>query len=335
MILAGIDIGTNTLRLLVAETGPDSFHEIYAERTITRLGQDLDLSGKLTREAEERSLKVLKSFAEKIRAHTALHTAAIGTSALRNASNSEAFIHAVKINTGIDITVVSGKEEARLTWLGVARMLSGSGALKKLLSPAPLMVIDIGGGSTEIMMTRPGEAPVSVSLPLGAVYLTEQCVQHDPPTTDELAVLRGMVRERLDRFEGTIQPAPDSTVIGTAGTITTLAAIDQGMTVYDPERITRFVLTGRRIEAMIATLSTSTIAERRKIPGLEPGREDIIPAGAIILQEIMRRFGYTSLLVSDWGLREGIVLDLYERITQQEPPKRQYTDHDERKINLN
>jgi len=319
MILAGIDIGTNTLRLLVAETGPDSFHEIYADRKITRLGQDLALNGMLTREAEERSLKALGDFAEKIRDHAALHTAAIGTSALRNASNSAAFINAVKLKTGIDVTVLSGEEEARLTLLGVAYMLSGKYVQGKINPLASLLVIDIGGGSTEIIMTRLGEAPVSVSIPLGAVYLTEQCIKHDPPITEELALLRRMVRDKLDRFAAMIQPAPAGKAIGTAGTITTLAAINQGMVAYDPERITGSVLTSECIDEMIRTLSTSSIEERRKIRGLEPGREDIILAGAMILQEIMRRFGYSSLLVSDWGLREGIVLDLYEKSTQQDP----------------
>jgi len=317
MILAGIDIGTNTLRLLVAETGPDSFHEISADRKITRLGQDLDLNGILTCEAEDRTLKALDDFAEKIRRHATLHTRAIGTSALRNASNSNAFIHAVKNRTGIDVTVVSGEEEARLTLLGVAHLFSGGGGPKKKQPLASSVVVDIGGGSTEIIATRLGEKPASVSLPLGAVYLTEQCIRHDPPNAEELALLRRTVREKLDRHAAMIRPDAAGILIGTAGTITTLAAIDQGLVAYDPERINGSVLTGNRIDAIIG----SSLKNRRRIRGLEPGREDIILAGAVIAQEIMRRFGYASMLVSDWGLREGIVLDLYEKITQQDPAK--------------
>jgi len=321
MILAGIDIGTNSLRLLVAETGLDSFREIYADRKVTRLGQNLDLNGMLTREAEDRALKALEDFAEKIRRHAALHTAAIGTSALRNASNSSAFIHAVKKKTGIDVTVISGEEEARLTLLGVARTLSAEGGLKKIKPLTSSLVIDIGGGSTEIITTRLGEAPVSVSLPLGAVYLNERCIKHDPPTAEELVLLRRMVREKLNRHAAMIQPDPAGIFIGTAGTITTLASIDQGLEAYDTERINRSVLAGDSIDNIIEKLSMSSLEERRMIRGLEPGREDIILAGAVILQEIMRRFGYTSLLVSDWGLREGIVLDLYEKITKANIPK--------------
>jgi exopolyphosphatase/guanosine-5'-triphosphate,3'-diphosphate pyrophosphatase len=132
MILAGIDIGTNALRLLVAETGHESFHEIYSDRKITRLGQDLDLNGMLASEAQDRTLKALGDFAEKIRRHAALHTAAIGTSALRNASNSSAFVQTVKNKTGIDVTVISGEEEARLTLLGVAHTLTSDGRQKKI-----------------------------------------------------------------------------------------------------------------------------------------------------------------------------------------------------------
>jgi exopolyphosphatase/guanosine-5'-triphosphate,3'-diphosphate pyrophosphatase len=318
MILAGIDIGTNTLRLLVAETGPDSFHEIYADRKITRLGQDLDLNGMLTSEAQDRALKALGYFSEKIRRHAALQTAAIGTSALRNASNSSTFIQAVKKKTGIDVRVISGEEEARLTLLGVAHSLTGDGRQKKINSLTSSLVIDIGGGSTEIISTHLGKTPIIVSLPLGAVYLTERCIKHDPPIAEEVTLLRRMVREKLDRHAAMIQPDLDGILVGTAGTITTLAAIDQGLEGYDPARINRSALTSDSIDKIIDTLSMSSLAERKMIRGLEPGREDIIFAGAIILQEIMRRYGYTSMLVSDWGLREGIVLDMYEKIAKQD-----------------
>ncbi len=321
MILAGIDIGTNTLRLLVAETGPDSFREIYADRKITRLGQDLDLNGMLTSEAQDRALKALGDYSEQIRRHAALQTAAIGTSALRNASNSSAFIHAVKKKTGIGITVISGEEEARLTLLGVARTLTGDERQKQLNPLVSSLVVDIGGGSTEIIANRRDKAPVIISLPLGAVYLTERCIKHDPPIAEEFAHLRRMVREELDRYSAMIQPDPAGMLVGTAGTITTLAAMDQRLDGYDPARINRSVLTRDSIDKIVDTLSMSSLVERRTIRGLEPGREDIILAGAVILQEIIRRFGFTSMLVSDWGLREGIVLDLYEKIVKQDAAK--------------
>ncbi len=322
MILAGIDIGTNTLRLLIADIGPDTFREVQSDRRITRLGQGLDRTGTLAREAEERSLKVLSDFADSIRRHEVLHTAAIGTSALRNASNSREFIKNVKKNTGLDIHVVTGGEEARLTLLGVAHSLKKMGGQRgDPLGTA--FVIDIGGGSAEIIITRPDRKPVMESLPLGAVYLTERFIKSDPPSQEEVALLKSAIRDELAKKGREMQPASSSIFVGTAGTITTLAAMDQGLAEYDSERINRSILTRESIDGIVRKLSRMTIEERKSIRGLEPGREDIILAGALVTQEIMGRFSYTSLLVSDWGLREGIVLDLFERVSNQRIPLRE------------
>lgn len=312
MILAGIDIGTNTLRLLVADTGPDSFHEIYADRKITRLGQDLDRRGRLAREAEERSLKALNDFAQKIRSHAAVHSAVIGTSALRNASNAASFIEEVKKKTGLVIRVITGEEEARLTLAGVVSALKGSGAATgDVLKSA--FVIDIGGGSTEIIVTHGAEAPTVVSLPLGAVYLTDRYIKNDPPSLSEAASLQRAVKDILDQHGHLIKPGPGRTFVGTAGTITTLAAMDLGLAKYDPDRINGHILARETVNAIIRKLTESTLNERRSIPGLETGREDIILAGAVVTREIMERFGFATMVVSDGGLREGIVLDLYDK----------------------
>ena len=317
MILAGIDIGTNTLRLLVAETGLDSFHEIYADRKITRLGQDLDRRGMLTREAGERSLEVLKDFAGSIRRHAALHTAVIATSALRNASNGGEFIEEVHTRTGLDIRVISGEEEARLTLVGVSRTLKGSRGLQNDALDSAL-VIDIGGGSTEIIITHSARAATMASLPLGAVYLTDRYIKNDPPTPDEVALLRRAVRDNLEQCSSTMIPGPAKTLVGTAGTITTLAAMDLRLLNYDPVKINGHVLARETVKTIVQILSASTLKQRRSLPGLETGREDIILAGAVVAEEIMERFVFQTMLVSDWGLREGIVLDLYERLNKGE-----------------
>jgi exopolyphosphatase/guanosine-5'-triphosphate,3'-diphosphate pyrophosphatase len=313
MILAGIDIGTNTLRLLVAETGPDSFHEIYADRKITRLGQDLDRTGMLSREAEVRSLNVLGDFSGNIRRHAARYTAVIATSALRNASNAASFIEEVHTRTGLDIRVISGEEEARLTLVGVSRTLKESGGLQSDAIESA-MVVDIGGGSTEIIITRPASAATMASLPLGAVYLTDRYIKNDPPKPAELSLLRRAIRENLEQCDGMMISGPPKTLVGTAGTITTLAAMDLRLAEYDPGKINGHVLAGETVNAIVQQLSESTLSERRTLPGLETGREDIILAGAVVTQEIMERFGFSTMLVSDWGLREGIVLDLYNKI---------------------
>lgn len=315
MILAGIDIGTNTLRLLIAETGPDSsFRELFSDRKITRLGQDLDRTGSIAPEATERTIAALLDFSGSIRRYGAIHSAAVGTSALRNAANSRAFVHEVKNKTGLAVSVITGDEEARLTLLGVARALprglmrTKDGALRTSL------VIDIGGGSTELIATGAGSSPVMTSLPLGAVYMTERFLRHDPPTAGELDELRNAVRKVLDREAETVRPDPAGVFIGTAGTITTLAAIDQGLAVYDPDRINRHVLGREFIDDIVRKLSVCTIRDRKKIRGLEEGREDIILAGAVIAQEIMIWSGHVSMIVSDGGLREGIIVDLYEKL---------------------
>lgn len=316
MILSGIDIGTNTLRLLVAETCLDSFHEVYADRRITRLGQDLDRMGRLSREAEERTLEALLDFAESIRRHAAVHTAAIGTSAFRNASNSPAFINEVKKRTGLDISVISGEQEARLTLRGVVRALKGLGTQNGNFLESAL-VIDIGGGSTELIMTSPEAEPAMASLPLGAVYLTDRFIKKDPPSKREIELLRHTIKKSLDRSCVMMRPGSGGAFVGTAGAITTLAAMDLGLAEYAPDKINGHTMTKATINGIIRKLEESSLEERRSLPGLEPGREDIILAGAVIAREIMERFGFMTIVVSDWGLREGIVLDLYEKIAAQ------------------
>jgi exopolyphosphatase/guanosine-5'-triphosphate,3'-diphosphate pyrophosphatase len=197
--------------------------------------------------------------------------------------------------------------------LGVARALSDVAGKDGL--PASSLVIDIGGGSTELIMTTPDRAPRSASLPLGAVYLTERFIKHDPPSLDEITLLRRAIKESLEEHSAGITPDPDAVFVGTAGTITTLAAMDQRLAQYDPDAINRYTMNRTVINEIVEKLCTSTLAQRRSFPGLERGREDIILAGAVVTQEIMKRFGFQTMIVSDWGLREGIVLDLYEKIT--------------------
>jgi exopolyphosphatase/guanosine-5'-triphosphate,3'-diphosphate pyrophosphatase len=180
-------------------------------------------------------------------------------------------------------------------------------------------VIDIGGGSTELMVTQGGGLVAEDSLDLGAVYLTERFVHCDPPTVAELGRLRRAVRqslalwERRLKSEAGVQPASTTVLACTGGTAATLAAMDQGLVRYDPERINGYTIRRGALDAMLRNLATAAIAERRGFPGLERGREDIIVAGAAIVQEIMERYGKSEMIVSEWGLREGIVFDLYER----------------------
>ena len=310
MIVAGIDVGTNTIRLLVADVDAAAVRELHSGRIIPRLGEGLDRSGAISPDAEKRSLAALAAFAEDARRYSPSCIDAIGTSALRRASNAAAFIRKTMEQAGVHLRVVSGEEEARLTFKGVRFALERTTGEPM---PDPSVVIDIGGGSTEVVRIFGGCVREVKSLQLGAVYLTERFIRHDPPREEEIDAIRTAVRGELGMHADLFCRDGSPALIGTAGTITTLAAIDQEMTEYDPERINGYILRGSSLDVLIGTLSDTTLQERRKIKGLEAGREDIILAGAIIAQEIQMRIGASAMLVSDWGLREGIVLDGYER----------------------
>lgn len=319
MILAGIDIGTNTIRLLVADVDDHGHRELYSGRIITRLGQDLDRSGMISEVAQERSIRALEEFSSVIRDVPGCCTAAIGTSALRNAGNAVSFLKTAKERAGFDIRIIGGEEEARLTLQGVRRVLSrGKKPERDPLKSA--LVVDVGGGSTELIITRQGVPDSIASLPLGAVYLTEHHLHQDPPAKEELTALYHEIMLNLDAWEIDIRrmkltlPAQVPVLAGTAGTVTTLASMDQGLAVYDPGRINGHVLQRPSLDSMIERLSRTSLEERKKIPGLEAGREDIILAGALIVSEVIRRSEKKELIVSDWGLREGMLFDLYERM---------------------
>jgi exopolyphosphatase/guanosine-5'-triphosphate,3'-diphosphate pyrophosphatase len=237
----------------------------------------------------------------------------IGASALRNASNAAPFIEEVKKKTGLIIRVITGEEEARLTLAGVVQALQGFGG-RHTDALESAFVMDIGGGSTEIIVTHPAKETTMASLPLGAVYLTDRYLKNDPTTPAETALLRRAVKDILEEHDEVMKPGPGKAFIGTAGTITTLAAMDLRLAKYDPDKINGHILSRETVNAIVQQLTASTLNERRSIPGLEAGREDIILAGAIVAQEVMERFGFTTMVVSDWGLREGIVLDLYKKI---------------------
>lgn len=324
MILAGIDIGTNTIRLLVAEVeGAAIVREVSSGRTITRLGEGLDRSAELSPHACSRSLAAVVAFAAQARLQGASRISAIGTSALRNASNAQQFVRSAREAAGVDVQIISGREEARLTLLGVAAALRARQA--DVLGGAAV-VIDIGGGSTEVICREQGQRMRGSSLPLGAVYLTERYVRHDPPRAEEVEAIRAEISAELDRSgclgRGGCAARPGA-LIGTAGTITTLAAMAQGLAVYDPERINGYVLTRAAVDGLIRTIAGLTLAERGALKGLERGREDIVLAGALVAAEIMDRLTAASMTVSDGGLREGILLDLAAQIgTADSPPAR-------------
>lgn len=302
-IYAAIDIGTNTLRLLVAEAmGSDHFAILHEEQTIARLGEGLLPSRLLQDVPRCRTLEVLKRFAETALRFNPLHVAAVATSAVREAGNREEFVAAALRESGLSIRVIDGNEEARLTLLGVRHGLC--------LGSRRVLVMDIGGGSTEFILATGEAIEAMVSTGLGVVKLTEAYLKSDPPTANELEAVERVVADRVSRLRAELPDLDSVALIGTAGTPTTLAAMDLGLTVYSAARVNSHRLSMVRTRQLFHALATKPVAERRETPALEPGRADVIVAGTALLLTVMVILAYDEFTVSDSGLREGILLDL-------------------------
>ncbi|OPY72060.1 MAG: Guanosine-5'-triphosphate,3'-diphosphate pyrophosphatase [Syntrophorhabdus sp. PtaU1.Bin050] len=300
MKYAAIDIGTNTVLLLIADIG-NGFREILDIATITRLGENLKATNRLSETAMERTLATLRAYrdtAEKNQVQTIL---CVGTAALREAGNSDLFLSRVKEYLGFQVKVISARDEAYYTYLSVKHDLAGT--------EDSFLVIDIGGGSTEIIEGSHECFSGFVSLAAGSVKLTEMFVRHDPPLPDEIRLVREHIRLLLD--------VPfvkrGGLLVGTAGTVTTLASIALGVDEYDKGRIHGARLSLGMINDVIARLEIMPVRERQELPGMEKGREDIILQGIILLQEIMAYLGTAEVIVNTNGVRYGL---LYETLSQ-------------------
>ncbi|WP_447976733.1 Ppx/GppA phosphatase family protein [Candidatus Nitrospira bockiana] len=310
MLLAGVDIGTLTCRLLIADVTEGRLTRVlHADRRILRLGQGVDERGTLDPAAMTRVVETLKEWRREIGRHSVQREIAVATSAVRDAANRQSFLDRVKRETGFEVEVIDGEEEARRTMLGIR---SG-------LPPGTREIIglDIGGGSTEFILDRPGRPPAVRSFDLGVVRLAERCFNHDPPTADELAAARDWVARCTTEVRPMIGASAAVTFVGTAGTITSLAAMAQRLQAYDAARVHGYRLNLSTIRVLERDLLSRSQAERVGMPGLEPGREEVIAAGVVILSTVMETLGFHECLVSDLGLREGVLLDLAERIKQE------------------
>lgn len=309
-IYAGIDIGTLTLRLLIAKIQQrGTLEELVAERRIVRLGQGLQPSRRLQAEPMGRVLEILQSWMPVIEQAGAQRIRAVATSAVREAVNREEFLDRVKRATGLEVEVLSGVEEARLTLIGIqARLPAG---IERFLA------LDIGGGSTEFIKVSPEDRQGrAISIEEGVVRLTDELLKSDPASPVEIDAAQKRIRAHLRTVAGQLGSLEGYQLIGTAGTITTLAAMDQRLELYSPPRIQNYRLARRAIERIWGELLHRTRAERTSLTGLEPGREDVIVAGTLILLEIMQQFGFQECLVSDDGLREGVLIDLWRKTAQ-------------------
>lgn len=230
----------------------------------------------------------------------------VATSAVRDASNSDEFLSMVKRDAGLEVEVLTGEEEARRTMLGLRAGLPSN--------IADVLGLDIGGGSTEFILDRRGAAPVVCSIDLGVVRLTERVFKSDPPTAEQLRMAGRMIIEGMRPTGAMLDNLSGVTLVGTAGTVTTLAAMAQRLRVYDAARVHQYALDLEVILGLEHELTTCTRAERRTLPGLEAGREDVVIAGTVMLRTIMQALGFQRCVVSDMGLREGVLIDLAQRM---------------------
>jgi exopolyphosphatase/guanosine-5'-triphosphate,3'-diphosphate pyrophosphatase len=336
-VYAGIDIGTLTLRLLIARIEDDGIlHELGSERRIVRLGEGLQQTGRLHQRSMERAVETILGWIPLLGRAGVEHVTAAATSAVRDAVNRAEFLEQVQRETGLEVEVLAGEEEARRTLLGI------QAGLPKGVEQ--FLALDIGGGSTEFIKFCPGAPPVLKSIDEGIVRLTEDCLRGDPVTSEDVATASERLRKHLqtvaqalgDEGKGRVLARPGWAgategkgrvparpggagaiagyqLIGTAGSITTLAAMDQWIEVFDSVRIHNYRLSLEAVRRIIGEVIPLSSAERRGLPGVEPGREDFILAGAMILEQTMQQFGFHDCLVSDYGLREGLLIDRWQK----------------------
>jgi exopolyphosphatase / guanosine-5'-triphosphate,3'-diphosphate pyrophosphatase len=306
--LGAIDIGTNSVRLLVADVdGAGETAELAPldrRVRITRLGQGVDESRRLNPEAISRTLDVLREYRGTLDELGVERARATATSAARDAGNRDDFFGPATDVLHFEPELLPGAEEARLSFLGATAGLD---------EPAPYVTVDIGGGSTEFVGgTHEPEGLISIDT--GSVRITEQYLRSDPPEPEELSEAVSVVRAHLADVEREIPAVRDAaTLVGLAGTITTVAAIELGLPEYDRDKIHHFRLTKAAAEDVFRTLATETAEERRHNPGLAPGRVDVIVGGVIVLVTIMRALGFDEMLVSEADILDGLVRSLTAR----------------------
>ena len=309
MILSTIDIGTNTILMVTAEARPDGTIQILGdEHAIARLGKGVDASRTIVPETFSRMADFLLRYRQIAESHNAERILAFGTSALRDASNQQEFIAQMTERTGITIEVLSGNDEARWTYRGALFGIASAASQ----SPA-VAVLDIGGGSTEIAVGNGSQLQNSISLDIGAVRAAERCFSGLPPSAAELANARKFACAELAK---TFELPPQTIAVGVAGTVTTLGAMHAGMEQFNAEALNGRWLPAGFIHSTAERLAGLTLAETAAIPQINSGRADIILAGAIILDEFMRRYQLPALMVSTRGVRYGVML---RELGQQSP----------------
>jgi exopolyphosphatase/guanosine-5'-triphosphate,3'-diphosphate pyrophosphatase len=298
---AAIDVGTNSVLLLVAErTAAGRFEAVLERAEITRLGRGVDQSRRLRPEAIEDTLAVLEAYVSEARELGAKDIVVSATSAARDAENGREFLDGAKARCGVSVEIISGDEEARLSFASAFADFGGKG---------PLVVLDIGGGSTEFVFgDGGGNVSFRRSFDVGSVRLTERHVHADPPTADELTRISVALKET---FTAVPPPRPGTRLVAVAGTATTLCAVARGIEPYDAARVHGAVLTRAEVEQTVDRLAALPLGLRRTVPGLEPRRADVIVAGGLVLRAAMDALDAAEVTISDRGLRWGLLVDRF------------------------
>ena len=299
-----IDIGSNSIKFFVGELAEDkTIKTVLDTNDIARLGEGLDATGLISPEAMERNVASVAAFADKAKELGADQIVSVGTMALRKAGNSDIFVKKVKEACGVDVKIIPGEEEARLSYLAI---LSGL----PLDKDADLVVFDTGGGSTEFIYGKGTEMVKRFSVNLGAVRITENYLKSDPVTQEEVKAAIAQIDKEFAEAGVVGKPAQ---LVGMGGTVTSMGAVKHKMVKYDPAVIQGSKLLKEDIENQIKEYSSRTIEQRKELPGLQPKRADVILAGACILKVITDRLDADFLTISDRGLRHGLAFDLFQK----------------------
>lgn len=311
--VAAIDCGTNSIRLLVTDLDPRTggASELTRRMQIVRLGQGVDATGRLAPEALQRTFTACDQYAAEIRELGAQRIRFVATSATRDAANREEFFDGVRSRFGVEPEVISGDEEAALSFAGATRAVAAAQPQDRLAEggghPTPYLVVDIGGGSTEFVLGD-HEVEAARSVDIGCVRLTERHLTQDPPTLAQITAARRDVDAAIDLAAEKVPIDRARTLVGVAGSVTTVAAIALGLPRYDRDRVHLSRISAETVRRVAGDLLASTHSQRAAIPVIHPGRVDVIGAGALILAQIVDRLGLAEVVVSEHDILDGIAL---------------------------
>lgn len=304
MRLAGIDCGTNSIRLLVADVSDGRLVDVVRRMEIVRLGEGVDRTGRFGDAALARTFAALDDYAVQLRALGADGVRMVATSATRDAANRDVFVSGVRERLGVEPDVVSGAEEAALSFAGATADLSSTDVA------APYLVCDIGGGSTEFVLGDADGVRAARSVDIGCVRMTERHLHDDPPTAEQIAAARADIEAALSEVAKTVPVADAASLIGLAGSVTTVTALALGLDTYDPDRIHHARISASDVHAVTESLLAMERAARAQLPVMHPGRVDVIGAGALVLDTTMKWGGFAEVLASEHDILDGIALSI-------------------------